>query len=398
MTDKMRRSSIWLVSTLLALALAAQAVRLRIAESAVRNGDALTGIRARPQNGSARALLAERLLARGRTIEAREAASESIRRTPLTATGLRVLAMADQKLGHGAQSEGAWQAASLTGWRDPQTQLWAMLRGLGNRQPGIFAARADALLRTNSSAQAAAIVRRLLISAPVRHALVERMRVDPPWRPTLFHWDGQLARPDLDGMKATLYDLGNSGFALRSEDLNDTIRDLLNQARYQEAIDLDRRFVRRLPDRGSVMDDGGFARPADDYRRRVTPFDWAFTNDEGTVDESGGDHSLVATASNEVGRVIIQKYVALRPGAYVLRYEQWGDPAAATALGAKIICNVYGRELGSSEPRPLASREETRKIALTIGPDCPTIRLMLGQFWPGGGHLQFDNFKLDPAP
>jgi hypothetical protein len=92
----------------------------------------------------------------------------------------------------------------------------------------------------------------------------------------------------------------------------------------------------------------------------------------------------------------MQRYVALRPGNYVVRYDVWGDREAPGTLGFKIVCNSADRELGASERRPLAGvQHEIRQLAIKVPSDCPIIRIMVGQFWLGTNlSLQLDNVTV----
>ena len=390
------RVALTLLWAVLALCLGAQILRMKIAEAGVRAGDGATASRVRPQNGHALALLAEQQLQQGHLQQAQRTSMLALDRTPLTQTGARTLAMAYEKLGNTASAEAAWQAGSRLGWRDGQTQLWAILRALANRQTDIAALRADALLRTNSSDQSVSVVRRFLVIPAVRHAFVERIRVNPPWRARFFHWDAPLSPTEINVMVAVLRELGTAGSIPSRSDLRDTITALIAAHQASEAIELDRRFVRRVPDSGSVMDDGGLQFATDDYRRNVTPFDWSLVTDQATMDETGGQRSILATAS---GTLTAQKYVAIRPGEYFVAYDVWGDRQAPATIGVKVVCNRYDRVLGESDRQPLTTdKPVVRRFPIKVTADCPLIRIMVGQFWPGSDvNLQFDNVKIIPG-
>jgi hypothetical protein len=390
-----RKSIALVLWGLLALCLALQVLRMRIAESAVRGGDAITASAVRPQNGQGLALLAERQLRQGNAAAARGTSAASLTRTPLTATGARTLAMSLEKLGKIPESEAAWQIASQLGWRDSQTQLWAMLRALANQQPDIFAMRADALLRTNNSNEAVAIVRRLLGPAPIRDAFVDRIKINPPWRAAFFHWDGVLPPAELNVMIETLRELGREGAVPSRRDLRQTMASLIAARRFNEAIQLDRAFVRRTADAESVIDDGGLTFATEDYRRNLTPFDWMLPTDQATMDESGGQRSILVTAN---GGIAAHRYVALAPGNYEISYEMWGDPQAPANLGLTVRCNNDDRELGSSDHQLLVSGQHSlRRFQITVTPDCAIIHIMMGQFWSGTEQsLLVDNIKVRP--
>ena len=261
----------WLLWALLGLALGIQAVRLRIAEGAVRDGKGALAAQVRPQNGQARALVAERAWERG---DARRATSESLaalRHAPLAVSALRTLALArDKQSGPGA-GEAAWQAAAAMGWRDKQTQLWGVLRALANGEAEILAMRADALLRTGDEGGRLSVMIRSFMREPeVRAAFVERLALNPGWR-RHFLTTGLGARgDDLDGLVATLRDLAATGAPPTPAEIRMAVQGLIARRRFADAASLHAVVAGRPP----AFDDGGFARPDRFYRFESSPFEW----------------------------------------------------------------------------------------------------------------------------
>ena len=150
-TGKTRRSYWWwALWILLGLAMSVQILRMRVAESAVRNGNGIRAALVRPQNGWGLALLADSQFKSGNAQAALRTSRAALRRTPLAVIGIRTLARAQDKLRGRAAGDPAWQVASLMGWRDKPTQLWAVVRAISNRDADVFAIRADALMRIQS--------------------------------------------------------------------------------------------------------------------------------------------------------------------------------------------------------------------------------------------------------
>ena len=243
---------------LLGILLAGQIVRLRLAESAVLNRDGALAASVRPQNGWGRGLLAAALFDRGEVKAAQSESLAAIRDTPLSVVALRTLARTQERLNGAGSGEQAWQAASLLGWRDRPTQLWAMLRAISNGETEIFTMRADALLRAGDRTDTtASFIRKLMLAPQLRGPFADRVALDPPWRSSFFLPPAALVGRDLEGSYLLLRDLRGKPNPPRRADLRNTVAGLIREGRFSEAVSLDGAFLRRQPDAGSLIDDGG---------------------------------------------------------------------------------------------------------------------------------------------
>jgi hypothetical protein len=367
----------WGLWTLLGLLMAVQVFRMRGAESLVRQGNGTLAASIRPQNGQGRALHAASLLSRGDARGARLESLAAIRKTPLVATGVRTLARAQDAIGGPGSGEQAWQAASLLGWRDPPTQLWAMLRALSNRQFEIFAMRADALMRGRAPGEdATLLLRQLMLDSRPRQTLVQRLALNPNWRPEFFRPNKPLKGPALEGTVLLLRDIGAAGVRVSRSELLMPSMGLIRAGREAEAIDLDRRFVRRLPDQGSVIDDGGFERRDTDYLHNVSAFDWRISGNAAALDESEGRGSMAIAAGGRQPDAV-ERFVALAPAHYQLSYAIRGDTEAGNSVAITVHCR--GQVVGSSVKTPLGSAGwEARGFQFVIPASCPIARITIG--------------------
>lgn len=379
---------IWTIVLLITgLLLAAQTIRLRIAEEAVRNGDGGSAFALRPQNGWGAALRAEALLAAGNVQGAQHASIAALDETPYAAIAVRTLARTLERTDGLQAAERAWQVGSALGWRDKPTQLWAVLRALSNSEADIFAMRADALLRTAGDNRAmTSIVRQSLVEPAVRQAFLARLARRPPWRGPFFDVDTPLRGKELEGTAIALLGLAGSGAEPSRRELADTIAGLISEGRYDDALRLDRAFVRREPDAGSLLDDGGFELAGTDYVRGVTPFDWTIGEATATLDRSNGRRSMALTTEGSRGLAAVTRYVPLESGAYLFRYRVQGDRDAPASLGISVACASTGALLGRSDPAPLQTDTwQPRAFRFQVPASCALVK------------ISFDAGKSDPS-
>jgi hypothetical protein len=385
----------WALWMLLGLAIGLQALRIRIGEAAVDGSAGPRAVVVRSQNGWGQALLAEKQFAGGDVNAAMESSRRALERTPLAVAAVRTLARALDSRSE-AGGEHAWQIASNMGWRDGPTQLWALLRALLNGQADIFAMRADALMRTGGDdPRMLAVIRAALIEPRIRQALVDRIGLDPAWRSRLFIAGRPLAGGELEGALLALRDLGQTAAPPDRSELRDTIAGLIAARRFNEALALDREFIRRTPDTGSLIGDGGFDR-LDDYRTKVTPFDWTIVKNA-ILDESGGQRSVLLTREDR--RVpIVRRIVPLPPGAYRLSYATRGDRDSPAAIGILIRCVGRDDLLASSPRQPFSGAGwERRAVDFAVPDNCPLTIIDLTSLARGGhAEVQFDNFAITP--
>ncbi|MDQ3246285.1 MAG: hypothetical protein M3Q52_05240 [Pseudomonadota bacterium] len=366
----------WVAWLILGIAFAVQAVRMRVAEAAVADGQASTAALVRPQNAEALALLADRQLTAGDAATAANTSVEALARAPMLVPGVRTLAVARQELGDTAGAEAAWQVASAMGWRDRKTQLWALLRALSNGEAEVFVMRADALMRTErDDPRMLSLIRQALIEPQIRRSFIQRITADPQWRLRLFTLPGRIGENELDATIQTLMDLGETAKPPQRSEVRDSILALIAAGRNADAVALDREFVARPRDPGSLIDDGGFER-LPDYREEATPFDWTIVR-AASLDRSGGRRSMLVLLDGR-RRPLVRRFVALTPGRYQISYSIDGNPEAGSSIGFRIFCATGAAELASSPRSPLPGEgSQKRSFDFTVPGNCPLVRLDL---------------------
>ena len=387
---------------LLSVAMSTQALRLRLAEVAA--GDANPGLAAAiaTRDGSARAYLAEAMLAAGQPGAARAIALQAISETPLAVVGVRTLAAAELRLGHQRESRAAWRAAAGLGWRDQPTQYWAMRQALADHELPTAGMRADALLRLDSGyGPFGALVRQGLADPALRSALVARTQLLPIWRRALLSPGRVMTAKELDGVLPFLAALQRSPSPPIRGEVHDTILTLLNLKRYDEAVMLDAPFARqRHADPMSLLDDGGFNKSDADYRDNNTPFDWYIGDVGGSAVslDRAGTSVMVISADGTSSQSPLVRYAALRPGRYAISYRMRGPQSAAASVGFLVTC--ASRIVAQSPPDELvASGFNSRSFTFDVPADCPVVRIGIGSL-PNAQQVEaeFDDVRLWPVP
>jgi len=386
----------WIVLPLLGLIVGAQTIRMGLGQAAVRAENGTLAASVRPQNGWGLALLAERQLEQGRAVEAATTSQAAIDRTPLAVVALRTLARAEDKLHGPGAGERAWQAASLLGWRDKQVQVWAALRALSNGQADIFAMRADALLRTGDPDELMTrFIRQAVVQPQIRKAFIDRLVSRPPWRNRFFQAEKPPTGQALEGVVAVLEDLGQSNSPPTRQELRDAILGLIAAGRASEAVALDRRFVRRHPDPGSLLDDGGFELEDSDYQFRATPFDWAIDPRSAEIERFGGQRMVAVFATGSPDPAL-RRFIALRAGHYRMQFAVSGPPDTHTSLQFAARCATSGAMLGSGpQIRLPGERRQMGAFDFDVPAGCGLIELTLRRLRPGSSDALIDDMRLE---
>ncbi|MEO5973246.1 MAG: O-antigen ligase family protein [Sphingomicrobium sp.] len=363
------------VAAVLGLLIAAQVIRMGIAQGAVRKGNGVLSAAVRPQNAAGLALAAELQLSARQPGQARALAYAALDRAPLTVRAARVLAMAaDDPLAGGR----AWQTASAMGWRDGPTQFWAMQQALANGELEVAAVRADAFLRTQDrkGVQYIGFIRGAATDARFRRELIKRLMLDPNWRKPFLTLLPTASEREVEGAHAVLRDLVATSRKPTRGEARTTLNRLIQRGAYRSALDLYAavragRFGAAIP-----FDDGGFDRATDDYRLDASPFDWTFTAPSGTIAtiEEGAGRTLLIETDGNAAYTLVNRYVAVAQGDYVLRYQTRGEAESPEAFGLALRCAKGNQLLASSPTDPLrGSGLEQRQLRFTVAGDCPLI-------------------------
>jgi O-antigen ligase len=361
-------------AALAAAAIGAQVMTIYVAQAAVRKGNGTTGASLRPQNGPGLALAAEEQLKAHQNAEARNLATEAIRRAPLSAVALRVLATLDDLEHRGGMA--AWRVASATGWRDTATQYWAMQQALLNKEYDTAAIRADALLRTSNedNRERLGTIRAVSANAPFRKALIGRMLLDPPWRSAYFAVPANASDQQVAGVYSTLAELLAMHRPVAGPDSRSVMAALIARKHYDQAIAVHRAIS---PASGAAGPIAGldFNNSAEYYIDQATPFDWNVSSSGGSiasVEQSGNQRVLVLETDGRELYQPVRKYLALEPGRYRLGYAMRGAIDTPETFGIGIRCADSVQPLAGSSAADLpGSGPVERAMDFVVPAGCP---------------------------
>jgi hypothetical protein len=395
MTRSFSRALIFTALLLAGLGLGLQSVRIGLGQKAVRDGNGPAAAAIRPQNGWGLALLAERQLEQGQAVQAIATSRAAIERTPLAVVAVRTLARAEDKLHGSGRGEAAWQAASLLGWRDKQVQVWAAFRALTNGQAEIFAMRADALMRTGDPDELMTkFVREAVVEPRIRRAFIARLATNPPWRARFFRAETPPSGRALQGVVAVLNDLGTAPGPPSRRELRDAIMGLISERRYDQAVALDRRYVRRSRDPESLIDDGGFELQQSDYVSDATPFDWMIDSRGAGIEEAGGHRSIIVFAAGSPDPAL-RRFLPLAAGSYRIEYRLAGPPEDDRTLRFAARCAASAAVIGSSGESSMAVEHgDRRSFEFTVPPGCGLVSLTLVRVQQGSEDVIVDDVSV----
>jgi hypothetical protein len=237
-------------------------------------------------------------------------------------------------------------------------------------------------------------VREAVVQPRIRRAFIARLTTNPPWRVRFFQAEKPPTGQALDGVVAVLEDLAQTDAPPTRQELRDAILGLIAAGRPDEAVALDRRFIRRNPDPGSLLDDGGFELDDSDYQARATPFDWAIDPRSAEVDRSGGQRRIAVSATGSPDPAL-QRFVALPTGRYRLQFAVSGPPDTGPSLRFAAECTGSGGMLGNSPQTSLASENwQTRGFDFNVPAGCGLLKLTLGRVRPGSSVALIDDIRL----
>ena len=383
------------LAVVIGLFIGLQTVRMRVSEAAVGDMQGALSVAARPQNGVGLALAAEAQLAAGNRAEGRRLAYDAVGRAPLTARGVRVLAMASP-LGS-REGVAAWQVASAMGWRDASTQYWAMRQALFNREYEIAAVRADALMRIHRGSGHERFVRNAAANPRFRAQLLTRLRLRPAWRERFLSLASAKTASEVQAVVAMLQELAQGESKPTLREARSAIAVLIKLGDYGQAWQLYKTIRGKLPV-NSLIDDMGFDRTTEEYARDTTAFDWRIARARGataTVEQSDRRMLLIDTDGERTYRAAF-RHVPLAPGVYRLQYLIRGAAQSPEAVGIAVRCAGSRTRLGSSPSTPLGTRGlEQRQFTFRVVEECPlTIVAFETQAVGYPAQAEFDNVQL----
>jgi len=178
------------------------------------------------------------------------------------------------------------------------------------------------------------------------------------------------------------------------QELRDAIMGLIDARRYDEAAALDRRYIRRIPDPGSLLDDGGFDLEHSDYEYHATPFDWTIDPRGAAVEEAGGQRYIIILPAVSPDPPL-RRFVALQPANYRLEFGISGEADGGQAPRLSVNCAASGAVLGKSADAPLpGGQRQVRALEFNVPADCGLVLLTFRRTQLGTSVALIDDVRL----
>ncbi|MBN8806918.1 MAG: hypothetical protein J0I47_01570 [Sphingomonas sp.] len=330
---------------------------------------------------------AERAFAKKDAARALPWALDAVHASPIAARPLRLLGKINGAMGNYRRYDDLMTLAAAAGWRDAPTQSWALERAITTNDMTNAVERGEALILNDSARTEVLTVFRALSALPAaRRILVERLTLQPDWRPWFFELRGNVTTDQLVGTAAILAALQTTNARATPAEARATLATLVNTGKFDLAWTLhEQLFGRRAADQPLI--DSGFGRPDADYKPGgdATIFDWTI------LDQAGGEASiarqgefahnpaLAVTIDTPSELVLAEQVTALSPGRYALSYRARSDAQDADPKARwQIYCVKDSSALDPAElPTPLGTGWTLQSIRFTVPAGCPGIRVRL---------------------
>ena len=290
-------------------------------------------LRFSPGNGGAWAYQADQTatVAQGKaSAQAASQAMNAVRRSPLSARAVRVLALRAAAVGDERRLSALLMLASRISRRDTATQLMLIESGVAQGKIDLALTHYDIALRVAPDLSVALfpILTEAAVETPVRNGLVKTLRTNPPWAYAFFY---QAAR---GGDPRTVAAIVNHTGGLLTGDRYRPLQDQLVSRLIDAGAFADARSVYRLARRGADRRWNEIAFTAADADQS-DPASWRLiATDEMQAElTTGASNSFRLHLGVPVGRTgaLARKTVFLAPGAYRV-----SDATPTYAAGARL--------------------------------------------------------------
>ena len=344
------------------------------------------------------ALASDALAASHRQQADREALA-ALKLSPIDAVGVRTAAMVRILGGSPTRGNELMQVATVLGWRDPITQVWAMQASQRSGEPDKVIQRAEALYQQEQFfAPSLAILLQDAPNGPTSRALIQTMAARPIWRAGFVKASADLP-PDYVAKLSQIVAALNRGPAPLSVE---EARPLFD--RLLAADDMSR--AQRLwagVRRGGYIANGTFEAVSARNGADV-PSDWDVGDEDvATIATQAPDfpadgRALRVSSAARSGGILSQRLM-LTPGSYALTYRARSGPGPAVLVRWRLRCAESDASQTSGEA-PAGSAQWQQFSARFIVPiqDCPIQRLALER--PDDMHSQevwIDDVTIKPA-
>lgn len=327
-------------------------------------------------------------------------AQAALRRFPLKANALSLLASLRQAQGRESEADKLFRATATLSHREVQADLWLFQRAMTRRRYAEAFQHADALLRREPGVRAA-LFPPILDSTrdPLAlTALLERLAYRPDWRRPFFSMGFQGPRPQR--MATIFWALQDAGSTASKDEVEAYLASLVARGRYEEAYVGWTLFIpgAQLTRINGVFD-GGFS-----GQQTFAPFGWRIeTNEAGAAaigpGEGDGESVLQVTRFGAQTQFFARQLLVLAPGGYEVsvRGRAWGAPSDGT-LEWSVRCAEDGPILASAPVSLPAGPWRTMTLRFTIpASGCPGQVLKLAGLKPGSPaepQVWFDDVTL----
>ena len=375
-------SALWRAPTLLALAGIAALGILTIQSGAsafyLLNGRVAAAAAWAPWSTQAQVELASAALIRN-DLEGTVAHGErAIALSPISAPAIRSVGLA--RLVQGRMNEGnrLMQAATVFGWRDPLTQLWAIEAAQASNEPEKAVQRAEALFRQDEfvgpATTALLATRATEQTVPV---LAKALAANPPWRENFFEAGDGLAPAATAGWLRLVATLGQTAAPVTPFEGAPAVEALIALRRVAEAQALWRLLHRD----GQLLSNGDFE--VRDPRRDATrPALWRVpTKNRQLVrveDAERGSPGKALHIRGSQADQLIEQRLLLPAGHYELRFRGRSGQPLDTHLQWQIACGDEGPRQRVETMVSARSGWRDYRLEFTVpNQDCPIQTLAL---------------------
>lgn len=193
-----------------------------------------------PHSAVAHRLAAIEALQRGQSQSARTHALAALAEAPLDQTSATIVAITSPP----AQSLAMGNLSAALGWRDAPTQLLLAQGAAVEGKWDLFAQRIDAYARLQPDMrESGPVLDRAMAEGPARAALARRLALAPPWRDAYFlTLDAGVADAAINRV-ALVRQIVAAGGRLRSDEVRETVRRLLDADAPREAMSVWRAYA-----------------------------------------------------------------------------------------------------------------------------------------------------------
>ena len=351
-----------------------------------------------PWSAAAHETIAADALSASDRQRAGEEATEALRLSPIDAVAVRTAALSRMMSGATARGNALMEIATILGWRDPVTQVWAIQASTRSGEPEKAIQRAEALFQQEQFlAPSLALLLQDAPNGPTTQALTRALAARPQWRAGFIKAAAQLPPNYLAKLTAVVSTLNRGSAPLTIEE-SQPLLDRLLAANDTGSARLLWAGVRR----GDYIANGSFEAVSSRNGADV-PSDWDIGDEDlATIatqapDFPGHGRALRISSAARSGGILSQRLM-LAPGSYALSYRARSGEGAGSAVSWELRCASSDEIQESQEPPASGSRWQEFRAKFTVPiQDCPIQRLALER--PGDMHspaIWIDDVQLRP--